>query len=116
MKKALIILLLFFTIPVYAKIADSKNFHISADNLFMISLCTLNSLNYKIVEMQSESGYILFKTPAQNEYLMTITKTGSTTSNVKILKLEKSAPFNEIKDAIYIELEKQSPNIPIEVK
>ncbi len=116
MKKLLIIVLMMITLPAFSKIADSKNFYISADNMLMLSLETLNSLKYKIVEVQSSSGYILFKTPQGFEYLLMITKTGNTNSNVKIMKVKKTAPLAEIQKTVFEALTNEAQNIPIEVK
>ena len=72
--------------PVNASYLDEsiKNFGISADNMYLTSLSVLNSLNYEILEMQSKSGYILFRTGAK-DYIMTITAITPVTSNIKIL-------------------------------
>ena len=61
-----------------------KNFGISADNMYLDTLSVLNSLNYEILEMQSKSGYILFRTGAK-DYIMTVTSLTPVTSNIKIL-------------------------------
>lgn len=63
---------------------SSKNFGVSADNMYLTSLSVLNSLNYEIIEMQSKSGYILFRTGAK-DYIMTVTALSPVTSNIKIL-------------------------------
>ena len=63
---------------------SSKNFGVSADNMYLTSLSVLNSLNYEIIEIQSKSGYILFRTGAK-DYIMTVTALSPVTSNIKIL-------------------------------
>ncbi len=63
---------------------SSKNFGISADNMYLTSLSVLNSLDYEIIEMQSKSGYILFRTGAK-DYIITVTALTPVTSNIKIL-------------------------------
>lgn len=63
---------------------SSKNFGVSADNMYLTSLSILNDLNYEIIEMQSKSGYILFRTGAK-DYIMTVTALSPVTSNIKIL-------------------------------
>ena len=63
---------------------SSKNFGVSADNMYLTSLSVLNSLNYEIIEIQSKSGYILFRTGAK-DYIMTVTALSPVTSNNKIL-------------------------------
>ncbi len=91
MKIKLITVLAFFTlcfaVPSNAAsyLDDSiKTFGVSADNMYLTSLSILNSLNYEILEMQSASGYILFRTGAK-DYIMTITAASPVTSNIKIL-------------------------------
>jgi len=61
-----------------------KNFGVSADNMYLTSLSVLNSLNYEILEMQSASGYILFRTGAK-DYIMTVSAITPVTSTIKIL-------------------------------
>ncbi len=52
--------------------------------MYLTSLSVLNSLDYEIIEMQSKSGYILFRTGAK-DYIMTVTAITPVTSNIKIL-------------------------------
>lgn len=63
---------------------SSKNFGVSADNMYLTSLSVLNNLDCEIIEMQSKSGYILFRTGAK-DYIMTVTSLSPVTSNIKIL-------------------------------
>ena len=64
----------------------NKNYPISADNLYMLTLSALNSQGqYEVVEMQSKSGYIMFQTSNKNQYIVTISKEGSASSNIKTL-------------------------------
>ena len=64
----------------------NKNYPISADNLYMLTLSALNSQGqYEVVEMQSKSGYIMFQTSNKNQYIVTISKEGLSSSNIKIL-------------------------------
>lgn len=120
MKKIFLTFLLFFLICfnsfVFAKAADSKNYKINADNLYMISLTVLNNLNYKIEEMQSTSGYILFKTNNEDEYLLVVTSIGEEASNVKITKLKQTSPLIEIQNAIYNEIANNLSNIPVKAE
>lgn len=88
MKQFFILVILFCAI-VAANAASylddsSKNFGISADNMYLTSLSVLNDLNYEVIEMQSKSGYILFRTGAK-DYIMTVTSLTPVTSNIKIL-------------------------------
>ena len=115
MKKFYILLLiLFLGLPVLSKTADSKNFSISADNLFMVTLSSIQKLNYKIVEMQSTSGYILFKTPSNDEYLIMISNNGNNTANIKISKSKQDSPLADIRNLIFTEIQNNLYNVPIE--
>ncbi len=115
MKKFYILLLiLFLGLPVLSKTADSKNFSISADNLFMVTLSSIQKLNYKIVEMQSTSGYILFKTPSNDEYLIMVSNNGNNTANIKISKSKQDSPLADIRNLIFTEIQNNLYNVPIE--
>lgn len=115
MKKFYILLLiLFLGLPVLSKTADSKNFSISADNLFMITLSSIQKLNYKIVEMQSTSGYILFKTPSNDEYLIMVSNNGNNTANIKISKSRQDSPLADVRNLIFTEIQNNLYNVPIE--
>ncbi len=115
MKKFYILLLiLFLGLPVLSKTADSKNFSISADNLFMITLSSIQKLNYKIVEMQSTSGYILFKTPMGDEYLIMVSNNGNNTANIKISKSKQDSPLADVRNLIFTEIQNNLYNVPIE--
>lgn len=115
MKKFYILLLiLFLGLPVLSKTADSKNFSISADNLFMVTLSSIQKLNYKIVEMQSTSGYILFKTPMGDEYLIMISNNGNNTANIKISKSKQDSPLADVRNLIFTEIQNNLYNVPIE--
>lgn len=115
MKKFYILLLiLFLGLPVLSKTADSKNFSISADNLFMVTLSSIQKLNYKIVEMQSTSGYILFKTPSNDEYLIMVSNNGNNTANIKISKSKQDSPLADVRNLIFTEIQNNLYNIPIE--
>lgn len=115
MKKFYILLLiLFLGLPVLSKTADSKNFSISADNLFMVTLSSIQKLNYKIVEMQSTSGYILFKTPSNDEYLIMVSNNGNNTANIKISKSKQDSPLADIRNLIFTEIQNNLYNLPIE--
>lgn len=114
-------LLLIFTIflflgakmPVNASYLDEsiKNFGVSADNMYLTSLSVLNSLNYEILEMQSKSGYILFRTGAK-DYIMTITAITPVTSNIKILPANSIySTGTTVQKIIFDELELNKLNI-----
>lgn len=115
MKKFYILLLiLFLGLPVLSKTVDSKNFSISADNLFMVTLSSIQKLNYKIVEMQSTSGYILFKTPSNDEYLIMVSNNGNNTANIKISKSKQDSPLADVRNLIFTEIQNNLYNVPIE--
>ncbi len=115
MKKFYILLLiLFLGLPVLSKTADSKNFSISADSLFMVTLSSIQKLNYKIVEMQSTSGYILFKTPSNDEYLIMVSNNGNNTANIKISKSKQDSPLADVRNLIFTEIQNNLYNVPIE--
>lgn len=115
MKKFYILLLiLFLGLPVLSKTADSKNFSMSQDNLFMVTLSSIQKLNYKIVEMQSTSGYILFKTPMGDEYLIMVSNNGNNTANIKISKSKQDSPLADVRNLIFTEIQNNLYNVPIE--
>lgn len=115
MKKFYILLLiLFLGLPVLSKTADSKNFSMSQDNLFMVTLSSIQKLNYKIVEMQSTSGYILFKTPMGDEYLIMVSNNGNNTANIKISKSKQDSPLADVRNLIFTEIQNNLYNLPIE--
>lgn len=115
MKKFYILLLiLFLGLPVLSKTADSKNFSMSQDNLFMVTLSSIQKLNYKIVEMQSTSGYILFKTPIGDEYLIMVSNNGNNTANIKISKSKQDSPLADVRNLIFTEIQNNLYNLPTE--
>ncbi len=113
MKKFFIILILFF-MPLYAfsKNANSKNFSKNADDVFMTSLVSIKELNYKILEIQSESGYILFENNSDT-YLLMVFENGENNSIVKIEKVKNSSPLLELQNNLYDKIEQ---NLQYEIK
>ena len=90
---------------------STKNFGVSADNMYLTSLSVLNSLNYEILETQSKSGYILFSTGAK-DYIMTVTALSPVTSNIKILPANSLfTTGTAIQKTIFNELEVNKLNI-----
>ena len=88
-----------------------KNFGVSADNMYLTALSVLNSLNYEIIEMQSASGYILFRTGAK-DYIMTVTALSPVTSNIKILPANSIySTGSTVQKTIFDELELNKLNI-----
>ena len=72
---------------IVANILDEcyKIYPVDADNLFMASLNVLSSNDkYKISEIQTKNGYILFAT-GNKYYLLTVTRRYKNQSEVKIL-------------------------------
>ena len=118
MKKFFIIFVFFFILTAgnFSKAAsyldDSiKNFGVSADNMYLTALSVLNSLNYEIIEMQSASGYILFRTGAK-DYIMTVTALSPVTSNIKILPANSIySTGSTVQKTIFDELELNKLNL-----
>jgi len=84
LKKILIILLFAFSIlPCFANLeACFKSYQRPADEMFLLSVAALNKNRYEILEMQSQSGYILFRAFAK-DYLLTVSnKTGGTSIKI----------------------------------
>ena len=113
MKKLIIILFLLFMLPACAKTADTKTYPLSTDNAFILSLDTISKLGFSVVEMQANSGYILFKTLSGNEYLIMISENGENNSDIKISKVKNSSPLREIQELFYNTLNENSVNLPI---
>ena len=115
MRKLIIAALLLFMLPVWAKTADTKTYPISTENAFMLSLDTISKLGFNVVEMQANSGYILFKTPSNNEYLIMISENGENNSDIKISKVKNSSPLREIQELFYSALTENSTNLSVRV-
>lgn len=108
--KAALVFFLFLISPfAVSKTADSRNFSVNSDNAFMMSLNAVSKLNFEVVEMQAASGYILFKTPSGDEYLIMITEDGEI-SNIKITKLKNSSPLLEIQEIVFNAISKELDN------
>lgn len=119
MKKIISIIFCFLFLSAniaFSKTMDSKNFSISADNAFMITLGALNKLDFTIVEMQAESGYILFRTPSLDEYLIMITTISDVASNIKISRVNQNSPISEIQTAVYGAINNDLYNLPKKVE
>ena len=107
MRKIILTLLLAVALPVFAKTADSKDLLMTPDKAFISSLETISRLNFEPVAMQSETGYIFFKTPSNQTYLLTVSDNGDSTSNIKIMQTRLSSPLSEIRDLVYSEMDKK---------
>ncbi|MCQ2789935.1 MAG: hypothetical protein MJ229_06120 [bacterium] len=100
MKKILITLLLFFTMPCFANAETTstqaqiqpqqidfnicnKVFKIDTQKLFYLTLASVNANRFKIEEIKSQNGYILFSV-AQKQYLASVVKIDAKNSMLKI--------------------------------
>lgn len=61
----------------------NKTFKIETQKLFYLTLASVNANKFKIEEIKSKSGYILFSV-AQNQYLATVIKIDAKNSMLKI--------------------------------
>lgn len=61
----------------------NKTFKIDSQKLFYLTLAGINANRFKIDEIQSKSGYVLF-TVAQKQFLASIVSLGAQTSMLKI--------------------------------
>lgn len=112
MKKLILILLVCIILPAFSKTADTKTYPVSPENAFMISLDTISKLNFNISEMQANSGYILFKTLSNEEYLIMISENGENNSDIKISKVKSSSPLKDIQELFYTAFEGNISNLP----
>lgn len=94
----------------------NKNYSVSADNLYLLTLSALNSTGqYDIIEMQSKSGYIMFKTLNKN-YIVTVSKEGTNSSSIKILPANSDFTSGTgIQKAIFDTIDLNIKNIPQKV-
>ena len=109
MKKIILGLMLLIMPFVCAKTADSKDFSHNSQKSFMASVAAINSLNFQIEEMQSKSGYILFKTPNNDEYFITVSE-NSTQTNIKISRVKNSSPISEIREILFNKITEELQN------
>lgn len=121
MKKLLLILLSFIAFtPAFAQesllSSCNKNYPLSADNLYMLTLSTLNGAGqFEVIEMQTKSGYILFRA-ASKDYLVTISKNGPNSSGIKILPANSNfSNGTMVQKAIFDLLDQNLENIPKQV-
>ena len=112
MRKLILAVLLCFMLPVCAKTADSKTYPVSTENAFMMSLDTISKLGFNVIEIQANSGYILFKLPAGDEYIVLISENGENNSDIKISKVKPSSHLREIQELFYNTFSENSANIP----
>lgn len=112
MKKIILTLLLALTLPVCAKAADSKDFNGTADVVFVKTLDTINKMNCEVAQMQASTGYIFFKNPQNDFYLVMISDNGNNTSNVKLMKVSTKSPLEEVQSSFYSNLEQNMSDTP----
>ncbi len=61
----------------------TKVFNIDAENLFYLTMASINANRFKIVEIQSKTGYILFNA-VNKEFLASVVKLDSKTSLLRV--------------------------------
>ena len=61
----------------------SKMYNINKEKLFYLSIGAINSSKYKLEEIQTQNGYIIFST-GKNKYLLTIAGIDNENSILKI--------------------------------
>jgi hypothetical protein len=110
--KTLVILSLGLFVPAYAAIQQPvqnvqqpvqvqkselincvKTYPIAYDKLFYLTLAGLNEYNYKIKEIQTKSGYIVFET-GYRKFLVSIVYVSSQKSIIKITPYSGNYDFN----------------------
>lgn len=65
----------------------------SPEQLFYLTLAALNKMNYKIKEVQSKTGTVLFQV-ASREFLITIAHQDSNNTFIKILPTDSNYAFS----------------------
>lgn len=66
---------------------------VNSEQLFYLTLSALNKMNYKIKEVQSKTGTVLFEV-AQREFMVTIADIGSNKTFIKILPTNSDYGFS----------------------
>ena len=103
MKKIFLTLICFlFISPVNAENSwdgYSGNYNISQDELFAKTFDAIIENGYKIKEIQSESGYVLFKAP-EGEYVLEVFRE-DTGSGIKITPITNAQNNLQAKDNIF---------------
>ena len=115
---SILILTLGLILPVYSEPSNSpvqsvqpelsnciKTYPIPYDNLYFLTLASLNEYNYDIKEIQTKSGYIIFET-GYRKFLASIVYVSSTKSMLKITPYSGNYdfPYNVIQNIFkYIE-------------
>lgn len=71
----------------------SETVSVNSEQLFYLTLSALNKMNYKIKEVQSKTGTVLFQV-AQREFMVTIADIGSNKTFIKILPTDSDYGFS----------------------
>ncbi len=71
----------------------SETVSINSEQLFYLTLSALNKMNYKIKEVQSKTGSVLFEV-AQREFIVTIADIGTNKTFIKILPTNSDYGFS----------------------
>ena len=61
----------------------TQNFNLTPEKLFYLSLASINANNFETIEIQSKTGYILFRA-TNKEFLASIIRLGAQKSMLKI--------------------------------
>ncbi len=126
-----IILLLFFSVDVKAeeltqvndlvtpRVVDFKtctrNYILTPEKLFFMAIASANANKFKVEEIQSKTGYILF-TAAGKQYLASIVKVDSTHTQLKITPTNNNyffAPGIVLNFFRYIDLNGATPAVQL---
>ncbi len=89
--------------------SDTRLFPANIEKVFLASISALSKLNYKIEEIQSESGYILFKTKTGEEYLLMVMENGEK-AGVKISKMKNSTSVENVKETVMAAISSELQN------
>ena len=71
----------------------SETVSVNSEQLFYLTLSALNKMNYKIKEVQSKTGTVLFQV-AQREFMVTIADLGANKTFIKILPTDSDYGFS----------------------
>lgn len=71
----------------------SETVSVNSEQLFYLTLSALNKMNYKIKEVQSKTGTVLFQA-AQREFMVTIADIGANKTFIKILPTDSDYGFS----------------------
>lgn len=71
----------------------SDTIGMNSEQLFYLTLAALNKMNYKITEVQSKTGTVLFQAYSR-EFLITIADKGANSTFIKILPADSNYAFS----------------------